>query len=125
MTAAADARAHLMKAREFLEAAEVELAGALYTASTSSSVLAGINAKDVICLRTTGRTGKSDDHRSAVVELAASGPAGRDLESTFRRLIALKTRSQYTAGPMSAADAQKAFGWATRMAQAAADAMAS
>jgi len=125
MTALTDARAHLAKAREFLEAAEVELAGGLCTASTSSSVLAGINAKDVICLSSTGRTGKSDDHKSAAVELAASGPAGRALETTFRRLIALKTRSQYTAGPMSATDAQKAFAWATRMVQAAADALAS
>ena len=125
MTAADEARAHLAKARELLEAAEVELAGGLHTAATSSSVLAGINAKDVICLRTTGRSGKGDDHRSAVGELAASGPAGRDLESTFRRLIALKTRSQYTAGPISGADAQRAFGWATRMTQAAADALTS
>jgi hypothetical protein len=125
MTALTDARAHLAKAREFLEAADVELSGALYSAATSSSVLAGINAKDAICLRTTGRTGKADDHRSAVAELAASGPAGRDLESTFRRLVALKSRAQYTAGPVGATDAHKALTWAIRMVQAAADVTAS
>lgn len=105
MTALTDARSHLAKARECLEAADVELSGALHTAATSSSVLAGINAKDAICLRTTGRTAKGDDHRAALAELRASGPAGAALASTFRRLIATTTRAQYTAGPVSAADA--------------------
>jgi hypothetical protein len=45
MSALTDARAHLAKAREFLEAADVELSGALYSASTSSSVLAGITRR--------------------------------------------------------------------------------
>ncbi|GIG35902.1 DNA-binding protein [Cellulomonas pakistanensis] len=125
MTALSDARAHLAKAREFLEAAEVELSGELYTAAASSAVLAGINAKDVICLRTTGRTGKADDHRAAAAELAASSSVGRGLEPTFRRLIAMKTRAQYTAGPMGAADAHRAVSWAERMVQSAADVVAS
>lgn len=83
MGAREDAGSHVRKAREFLEAAGMELE--LYTAAASSSVLAGINAKDAICLRLTGRTRKPDDHRSAVPELAAAGPAGKALESTFRR----------------------------------------
>ena len=124
MTPLQEASAHLAKAREFLEAADVELAGSLYSASTSSSVLAGINAKDAICLRSVGRTAKADDHRSAVVDLTASGPAGAGLATTFRRLLALKTRSQYTAGPISPADAHRAFAWATRMVDAAAEAAA-
>jgi len=86
-----ESRAHLRKAREFLTAAGLEVERELYSAPASSAVLAGINAKDAICLRLTGRTGKSDDHRSAVPELAAAGPAGKALESTFRRLLGLKT----------------------------------
>jgi hypothetical protein len=108
-----DARSHLRKAREFLDAAGLELNRELYTTAASSAVLAGINAKDAICLQLTGRTGKSDDHRAAVPELAAAGPAGKVLESTFRRLLGLKTTAQYQAAPIGGTDATKAVGWAT------------
>jgi hypothetical protein len=116
-----DALSHLGKAREFLDAARLELDAELFTAAASSAVLAGINAKDTICLRLTGRTGKSEDHRAAVPELAAAGPAGKALESTFRRLLALKTTAQYQAAPISRTDATKAVEWATRMFGAARD----
>lgn len=121
MTAQDEARAHLRKAREFLDAATLELETGLHSAAASSSVLAGINAKDAICLQLTGRTGKSDDHRAAVPELAAAGPAGNALESTFRRLLALKTTAQYQAAPINATDATKAVRWATRMVDTARD----
>ena len=115
------ARVHLRKAGEFLDAARLELERDLPTAAASSAVLAGINAKDAICLRLTGRTGKSDDHRSAVPELAAAGPTGKALESTFRRLLALKTAAQYQAALIGRTDATKAVEWATRMVDAARD----
>ncbi len=121
MGARDDALSHLRKAREFLDAAVLELDTDLHTAAASSAVLAGINAKDAICLQLTGRTGKSEDHRSAVPELAAAGPAGKALESTFRRLLGLKTAAQYQAGPISRTDATKAVEWATRMIDAARD----
>lgn len=50
MTALSDARAHLRKAREFLEAAELNLDFELNNAATSSAVTGGINAKDAVCL---------------------------------------------------------------------------
>jgi hypothetical protein len=116
-----DAHAHLRKAREFLDAARLELERELHTAAASSAVLAGINAKDAICLQLTGRTGKSDDHRSAVPELAAAGPAGKSMESTFRRLLGMKTAAQYQAAPVGRTDATNAVAWATRMVDAARD----
>lgn len=116
-----EARAHLAKAREFLDAAQLELDADLFTAAASSAVLAGINAKDAICLRLTGRTGKSEDHRAAVPELAAAGPAGKALESTFRRLLALKTSAQYQAAPIGRTDATKAIEWAARTVDTARD----
>jgi len=116
-----DADHHLRKAREFLEAAGIEFERGLFTAAASSSVLAGINSKDAICLRVTGRTGKSDDHRSAVPELSAAGPVGKTLESTFRRLLGLKTSAQYQATPIGRADAIVS---ASRMVDAARDATA-
>lgn len=115
------ARAHLAKAREFLEAADVELSGELYNGATSSAVIAGINAKDAICLRITGRTGKTDNHSAAIGELARAGNAGKNLETTFRRLLGMKTASQYQAGPVGAADARRAVDWATRMVDTADD----
>ena len=121
MSALTTAKAHLAKAKEFLTAADVELSCELYTAATSSAVLAGINAKDAICLATVGATRKTDNHTSAVSELASSGPVGKSLEPKFRRLIAMKTRSQYTAGPVSASDARRAVEWATAMVGAASD----
>ena len=121
MGVADDALGHLDKAREFLEAAAMELEHGLNTAAASSAVLAGINAKDAICLRLTGRSGKADDHRAAVPELAASGPVGKALETTFRRLLGLKTRSQYQAAPIGHLDAAKAVEWAGRMVDAARD----
>jgi hypothetical protein len=57
----------------------------------------------------------------AVPELAAAGPAGKAVESTFRRLLALKTAAQYQAAPISRTDALKAVDGATRMVDAAAD----
>lgn len=83
------------------------------TAAASSSVLASINAKDAICLRLTGRTGKSDDHRSAVPELAAAGHAGKALKSTFRRLLGLKTTAQYQAAPTPRRRSSGRPGWST------------
>ena len=121
MGALEESRAHLRKAREFLDAARLEVERDLYSAAASSAVLAGINAKDAICLRLTGRTGKSDDHRSAVPKLAAAGPAGKALESTFRRLLGLKTAAQYQSAPIGRTDATKAVDWAARMVDAAAD----
>lgn len=77
MGAQNDADSHLRKAREFVDAASMELEMEFHTATASSAVLAGINAKDAICLRLTRRTGKSEDHRAAVPELTAAGPVGR------------------------------------------------
>lgn len=115
MSALADARAHLLKAREFLEAAEFNYDLELYNAATSNSVTSGINSKDAICLRLTGRTGKTENHQEARAELRAAGPAGRELEPTLTRLLQLKPKSQYQSAPVSAADAAKAVDWAARM----------
>jgi hypothetical protein len=113
------ARAHLDKAREFLQAAEVNHELELYNAASSnaiiSGIISGINSKDAICLRLTGRTNKQDNHHEARAELRAAGPAGLALESTFHRLLKLKPKSQYRQTSVSANDAAKAVEWATRM----------
>lgn len=120
MSALSDARAHLRKAREFLEAAELNMECDLYNAATSSAVTSGINAKDAICLALTGKTGKSDNHSDAVVELRAAGPATKSLATTLGRLLKLKNKSQYQTLDVARADAAKALEWATALVEGAA-----
>lgn len=115
MSALSDARAHLRKAREFLDAAELSLDGDLHNAATSSAVTSGINAKDAVCLALTGTTGKSENHLEAVAELRAAGQASRSLAPTLGRLLKLKNKSQYQTVDVARADAVKAVGWATTL----------
>ena len=115
MTALEEARLHLVKAQEFLDAAETSRDLGLHNAAASSAVISAINSKDAISLALTGRTGKSDNHAQAVEELRRSGPAGAELTSTLSRLLNLKTRSQYASRSVSAVDASKAVEWASRM----------
>lgn len=115
MTALDEARAHLAKAREFLEAADLTNDLQLYNAAASNAVTSGINSKDAICLTLTGRTKKSDNHAEAIAELKGAGPAGRDSSATLSRLLRLKSKSQYQAASVSAADAGKSIDWAARL----------
>ena len=115
MNALDEAKAHLEKAREFLEAAHLSNDLELYNAATSNAVVAGINSKDAICLKLTGRTAKTENHQEALAELRATGVKGRDLEPTLARLLKLKAKSQYQSAPVAAADAAKAVEWAGRM----------
>ena len=119
MTALADARAHLAKAREFLEAAELSNELGLHNAATSSAVNSAINSKDVICLALTGRTNKTENHNEAVAELKSAGQPGRAVAASFGRLLSLKPKSQYQAASISATDATKAVGWATHLLEVA------
>jgi uncharacterized protein (UPF0332 family) len=115
VTALDEARAHLAKAREFLEAADLTNELQLYNAAASNAVTSGINSKDAICLTLTGRTKKSDNHAEAIAELKGAGPVGRDSSTTLSRLLRLKSKSQYQAASVSAADAAKSIDWATRL----------
>lgn len=115
MTALSDAQAHLRKAREFLDAAEVNLDLDLFNAATSSAVTSGINSKDAICLALTGRTAKADNHTDAVAELRRAGQSAKPLVTTLGRLLKLKNRSQYQTVDVARADAAKAVDWAAKL----------
>lgn len=124
MTARNDAGGHLRKALSFLEAARTNLEFELYDPATSDAVVAGINAKDVICLMLTGVTNKTENHAAAINELRAAGQAGADVVSAFQRLLRLKAKAQYQSSAVSAADATKAAEWAQKMVDAAQDVLA-
>lgn len=115
----AQAQAHLRKAEEFLQAAEFNADLELYNAATSDAVVSGINSKDAICLTLTGRTGKADDHGSAVAELREAGREGAELATTLSRLLAVKTRSQYQVTSIAAADARQSVDRARKLFEAA------
>lgn len=120
MTALSDARAHLRKAREFLDAAELSLDCDLYNAATSSAVTSGINSKDAVCLALTGTTAKSESHTDAVAEVRGAGPAARPLAPTLGRLLKLKNKSQYQTADVARSDAINALVWATTLVDGAA-----
>ena len=124
MSAQADARTHLAKAKEFLQAAEFNLELELCNAATSDAVISGINSKDAICLTLVGRTNKGENHLEAVAELRRVGPLGAQIAPTMSRLLRLKSKSQYTPSSIAAADATKAVEWAQRLLDAAEDAVA-
>ncbi len=115
MGALDDARSHLIKAAEFLAAARANLTADRFNAATSDAVVSGINSKDAICLKLTGRTAQTDNHHSAVAELKGSGREGADLAPTLDRLLKLKTRSQYQTISVARSDAENAARWAEKL----------
>jgi uncharacterized protein (UPF0332 family) len=115
MSALDEARAHLRKAKEFLEAAELNADRELFNAAASAAVTSGINSKDAICLALTGTTAKTDTHTDAVEELKAAGPSMAVHATTLGRLLTLKNKSQYQTIDVARSDALKAIEWATRL----------
>lgn len=116
--------AHMAKAREFLEAAELGLEAGYPNSAASNAVTAGINAKDAMCLHALGAKGKSDRHDAAIKELSRIGAHGRQLAPTLKRLLVLKTPSQYSAEDITPAQAMKAVEWSRRMVAVAEEAVA-
>jgi uncharacterized protein (UPF0332 family) len=120
-----EARAHLAKATEFLHAAELAADMKPYNAATSNAVTSGINAKDAICLKMTGKTGKSDAHADAVGELRRPGASSSHLATSKRlsnalsRLLSVKSRSQYESKSVSRTAAGDALGCARTLLEGA------
>jgi uncharacterized protein (UPF0332 family) len=101
MTVLEDAKIHLLKAREFLDAADVDSSHELYNAAISNAVISGINSMGAICLTLVRTTTKSANHTNAVGELEAAGAMTKHAGNTnrlagiFERLLRIKNRAQY------------------------------
>jgi hypothetical protein len=115
MSTTSTARAHLLKAVEYRTEARVAFERGHANVATSNAVIAGINAKDAICLALVGSTGKADDHRQAVAELRRAGPLGAELAPRLDRLLKPKTKAQYQSVPMSPRDAEAAIRQAEKL----------
>jgi hypothetical protein len=109
------ARVHLAKADEFLAEAESAFGNGRANAAASNAVIAGINAKDAICLALVGATSKAADHSQAVSELRRAGRAGAALAPTLDRLLKTKTKAQYQSVSLSARDAEVAVRQAAKL----------
>lgn len=110
----------MRKAQEFLSEAESALVNGNTNVATSNAVIAGINAKDAMCLVLVGRTSKADDHRRAVEELRSAGRHGAELAATLDRLLKPKTKSQYQSASITRRDAELAVKHASRLVDGAA-----
>lgn len=66
-------------------------------------------------LKLTGRTEKSDDHKSAVPEFRKARREAAELAPTLDRLLSLKTKSQYQSVSVSAKEARDAVKYAQKL----------
>jgi len=119
VSALGDAEAHLAKAREFYETAEMTLDLGLFSAATSNAVTSGINSKDAICLKLTGKTGRAQNHTEAVIELQEAGKDGAAAAPQLRRLLNSKTKAQYQSTPIARREAEQSLERARSMLEVA------
>lgn len=92
---AAEARAYLVKAEEFLDASRAALDAQQSTAATSLAIHAAINAADVVTGLRIGQRASGPDHRQALSLLRQAGKDGSEVEKNLSRLLQLKTRTEY------------------------------
>jgi HEPN domain-containing protein len=116
---AAQARAYLDKAREYLAAAEEELRAGRRIAATSLAIHAGINAADAVTGARLGRRAAGQDHDEVLALLSEAGADGTELHEQLVRLLPLKTKAEYDPADIPKAAAEKAVERARRCVQVA------
>lgn len=109
MSALRDAEAPLAKAQEFFDASEIEMDWKLYNAASANAVTSGINSKDAICLKLTGKTSKTQNHADAAKELKQAGKDGADVAPNLRRLLDSKTKAQYQTNDVAKKEAEQSI----------------
>lgn len=108
------ARAHLGKAEEYLEAASAELEAGRSIAAASLAVHSGINAADTVTGMRMGQRAAGQNHDEVLALLRQAGPDGAALERDLLRLLPLKTKAEYDPDDVPKATARRAVGWAQR-----------
>ena len=107
-------RTYLGKAEEFLDAAIAELNADRPIAATSLAIHAAMNAADAVCGTRTGQRAAGQDHDEVLRLLAEAGKDGAALRKDLRRLLPLKTKSEYEPEEVSLSTASKAVERAKR-----------
>lgn len=95
---AAEARAKLRRAEQFIEVAEMiksEEDPDWQSAGAALAVLAGIAASDAACCKALGHRSRGQDHHDAEAYLAQIDPGGKAAAQAMKRLIDLKDEAHY------------------------------
>ena len=111
---AAQVRAYLGKAEEYLIAASSELKEGRTIAATSLAIHAAINASDAVTGMRLGRRAAGEDHDQVLALLREAGKDGAEVERNLARLLPLKTKTEYEPDDISKAEAARAVERASR-----------
>lgn len=107
-------RSYVGKAEEYADAAVSEIAAGRYIAATSLAIHAGINAADAVCGARLGQRAAGEDHDQALTMLRQAGADGLRIEKELRRLLPLKTKTEYEPDDVAPGVATKAVERAQR-----------
>lgn len=111
---ASQVRAYANKAREYGDAAASEHESERYIAATSLAIHAAINAADAVCGARLGQRAAGEDHHQVLMLLKQSGRDGANIETDLRRLLPLKTKTEYEPDDVAPSIAKKAVERAQR-----------
>jgi hypothetical protein len=113
-----DAASRLAQARSFLEAAELfEEADEPEAAHVvaSNAVLAAIAASDAACCAALGYRSVGQAHEEAVRYVGTVSPGGKAAAAALRRVLAIKSKSQYGLTSLRARDRDTALTQARKL----------
>lgn len=116
---AAQVRAYLGKAEEYLSAATAELDADRPVAATSLAIHAGINAADAVAGVRLGHRAAGQDHDEVIGLLRTAGPDGVAVAKELGRLLPMKTRAEYEPDDIPNSDAARAVDRARRIVEVA------
>lgn len=111
---AAQARAYVAKAGEYLAAARNELEAGRSIAATSLAIHAAINAADAVTGVRIGRRAAGQDHDEVLKLLREAGQQGAEVERNLGRLLPLKTKAEYEPADIARTEAKRAVERASR-----------
>lgn len=110
----AQVRAYAAKAAEFTKAAAGALDAGHNIAAASLAIHAGINAADAVCGARLGQRAAGEDHDQVLGLLSQAGPDGAEVARDLRRLLPLKTKTEYEPDDIAPSVAAKAVERAKR-----------
>jgi hypothetical protein len=107
-----EARAKLVRAKKFLENADLigdEADPDFMSVAAATAVLAGIAASDAACCKALGRRSRSENHHDAENLIETITPGGEDAANALRRLLNLKDEAHYGFYPVGSQELKAAM----------------